>query len=201
MKTLTQGTTLCLLFLLATLSTAAPRIGAPAPDFSLQDTEGNTVTLSALNGKYVVLEWTNHLCPFVGKHYDSGNMQSLQKTYTDKGYTWLSIISSAPGKQGHVTANQANELTRSRNAHPTAVLLDERGTAGKTYDAKTTPHMFIINPQGTLVYMGGFDSIASADKGDLAQAVNYVKAAFDDLEAGQPVQSPINPPYGCSVKY
>jgi len=201
MKTLTHILALVFFWSLASISLAAVKTGTAAPDFSLQDSQGNTVKLADFKGRYVVLEWTNHLCPFVGKHYDSGNMQSLQKTYTDKGYIWLSIISSAPGKQGHVSPQKANQLTQDRNAHPSAVLLDETGTAGKTYGAKTTPHMFIIDPDGTLVYMGGIDSIASADKGDLAQAENFVRAAFDDLEAGKSVQPPINPPYGCSVKY
>lgn len=201
MKPLTRTIAFIFFCSLTSISLADVQIGAPAPAFGLQNSQGDTVKLSDYKGKYVILEWTNHLCPFVGKHYDSGNMQRLQKTYTDKGYTWLSIISSAPGKQGHVTAQKANELTQSRNAHPSAVLLDESGAVGKTYGAKTTPHMFIVDPSGTLVYMGGIDSIASADKDDLAAAVNYVKAAFDDLESGKPVQSPINPPYGCSVKY
>lgn len=201
MKPLTRTIAFFFFCSLTSISLADVQIGAPAPAFGLQNSQGDTVKLSDYKGKYVILEWTNHLCPFVGKHYDSGNMQRLQKTYTDKGYTWLSIISSAPGKQGHVTAQKANELTQSRNAHPSAVLLDESGAVGKTYGAKTTPHMFIVDPSGTLVYMGGIDSIASADKDDLAAAVNYVKAAFDDLESGKPVQSPINPPYGCSVKY
>ncbi|RLT99268.1 redoxin domain-containing protein [Ketobacter sp.] len=183
------------------LTQAAPKPGAMAPDFTATDTQGNTVTLSRLQGQYVVLEWTNHLCPFVQKHYGSGNMQALQKTYTDKGYHWYSIVSSAPGKQGNIDAAKANELTTSRGAAPSGVILDPSGAIGKLYDARTTPHMFIIDPSGKLVYMGGIDSIPSADKADLAAATNYVKAAFTELEAGKPVSTPVSAPYGCSVKY
>lgn len=185
----------------AGLIQAAPKPGAMAPDFTATDTQGNTVTLSKLQGQYVVLEWTNHLCPFVQKHYGSGNMQALQKTYTDKGYRWYSIVSSAPGKQGNIDAAKANELTTSREAAPSGVILDPSGAIGKLYDARTTPHMFIIDPSGKLVYMGGIDSIPSADKGDLAAATNYVQAAFAELEAGKPVSTPVSAPYGCSVKY
>ena len=189
------------LLALASASQAALKPGDAAPDFSTKDTKGNTVNLSELKGKYVILEWTNNECPFVKKHYESGNMQQLQKTYTGKGYRWYSIISSAPGKQGNVTPARADELTQSRNAAPTGVILDESGTIGKAYDARTTPHIFIIDPAGKLVYMGGIDSIPSADKGDLANATNYVKATFDALEAGKPVATPLSQPYGCNVKY
>ncbi|MEE2730773.1 MAG: redoxin domain-containing protein [Pseudomonadota bacterium] len=185
----------------AGLIQAAPKPGAMAPDFTATDTQGNTVTLSKLQGQYVVLEWTNHLCPFVQKHYGSGNMQALQKTYTDKGYRWYSIVSSAPGKQGNIDAAKANELTTSRGAAPSGVILDPSGAIGKLYDARTTPHMFILDPSGKLVYMGGIDSIPSADKGDLEAATNYVQAAFAELEAGKPVSTPVSAPYGCSVKY
>lgn len=189
------------LLMLASLSQAALKPGAPAPDFTAMDTQGNPVQLSQLRGQYVVLEWTNDQCPFVRKHYDSGNMQALQKTYTGKGYRWYSIISSAPGKQGHVSAEQANALTASRNAAPTGVIRDEDGSIGRAYDARTTPHIFIIDPEGKLVYMGGIDSIQSADQADIAKATNYVKATFDAVEAGQPVVTPVSQPYGCSVKY
>lgn len=189
------------LLAITSVSHAALKPGDPAPDFTAKDTKGNTVSLSQLKGQYVVLEWTNNECPFVQKHYGSDNMQQLQKTYTGKGYRWYSIISSAPGKQGHVSAAGADELTASRNASPTGVILDESGAIGKAYDARTTPHMFIIDPQGKLVYMGGIDSIPSADKADIADATNYVKAAFDSIEAGKPVTTPVSQPYGCGVKY
>lgn len=189
------------LLALAGVTQAALKSGDMAPDFAAVDTNGNKVNLAELRGQYVVLEWTNHECPFVKKHYGSGNMQALQKTYTGKGYRWYSIISSAPGKQGHVSAAQANELTASRNAAPTGVILDESGAIGKAYDARTTPHMFIINPEGKLVYLGGIDSVPSTEQADIAGATNYVKAAFDAIEAGKPVAVPVSQPYGCNVKY
>jgi peroxiredoxin len=189
------------LLALAGVTQAALKPGDMAPDFAAVDTNGNKVNLAELRGQYVVLEWTNNECPFVKKHYRSGNMQALQKTYTGKGYRWYSIISSAPGKQGHVSAAQANELTASRNASPTGVILDESGAIGKAYDARTTPHMFIINPEGKLVYMGGIDSVPSTEQADIAGATNYVKAAFDAIEAGKPVAVPVSQPYGCNVKY
>jgi peroxiredoxin len=189
------------LLALAGVTQAALKPGDAAPDFSALDSNGKKVSLTELRGQYVVLEWTNHECPFVKKHYDSGNMQALQKTYTGKGYRWYSIISSAPGKQGHVSTAQANELTASRNAAPTGVILDESGTIGKAYDARTSPHMFIINPEGKLVYLGGIDDKPSTDQADIAGATQYVKAAFDALEAGRAVAVPVSQPYGCSVKY
>lgn len=189
------------LLALAGITQAALKPGDVAPDFTAVDTRGHKVSLAELRGQYVVLEWTNHECPFVKKHYGSGNMQALQKTYTGKGYRWYSIISSAPGKQGHVSAAQANELTARRNAAPTGVILDENGTIGKAYDARTTPHLFIIDPTGKLVYLGGIDSVPSTDQADITGATNYVKAAFDALEAGKPVAVPVSQPYGCGVKY
>ncbi len=184
-----------------TFATAAPEIGKPAPSFSLKNTEGKEVSLASLKGKTVVLEWTNHECPFVKKHYESGNMQKLQKDLTADGTVWLSIISSAPGKQGHVSSKQANDLTSSRDAHPTAVLFDPTGEVGKQYSAKTTPHMYIIDKKGTLQYMGGIDSIPSADKADITKATNYVTQAMDELKAGKDISKPKTRPYGCSVKY
>jgi peroxiredoxin len=185
----------------STVATAAPKIGEPAPDFTLQGADGKSYALSALKGKYVVLEWTNHECPFVKKHYDSGNMQSHQKELTAKGAVWLSIVSSAPGKQGHVDAAKATELTKSRKAAPTAVLFDPSGEVGRKYDAKTTPHMYIVAPDGKLVYMGGIDSIPSADKDDIADATPYVKVALTEAMGGKPVSNASTKPYGCSVKY
>jgi len=147
-----------------------------------------------------VLEWTNHDCPFVRKHYDRNNMQQLQKTYTEKGVVWLSVISSAPGKQGHVSPEQAQALTTSRNASPSAVLLDPEGTVGRAYGAKTTPHMYMID-KGTLRYMGGIDSIPSSDPADIPNAEPYLQAAVDAVLAGEKVTKPMTRPYGCSVKY
>ncbi|SFF59921.1 Peroxiredoxin [Fontimonas thermophila] len=180
---------------------AAPSVGQRAPDFSALDSAGKTVRLSDFKGRFVVLEWTNDGCPFVKKHYDSGNMQALQKEATDQGAVWLSVISSAPGKQGHVDGARADALTQTRGAHPTHVLLDETGTVGRLYGAKTTPHMFIIDPEGTLIYAGAIDSIASSDPADIPRAKPYVKIALAEAMAGKPVSQPVTTPYGCSVKY
>lgn len=180
---------------------AVPKAGEPAPDFSAVDSAGKTVHLSDFKDRFVVLEWTNDGCPFVQKHYGSGNMQSLQKSATDAGAVWLSVISSAPGKQGHVDGKEADALTAKRDAHPTRVLLDERGDVGRLYGAKTTPHMFIVDPKGMLVYAGGIDSIASADADDIPKAKPYVKTALAEAMAGKPVSEPTTTPYGCSVKY
>jgi hypothetical protein len=154
-----------------------------------------------IEGTPVILEWTNHDCPYVRKHYESGNMQALQKEARDAGYVWLSVISSAPGKQGHVSPAEADELTAGRGAAPTAVLLDVDGAMGRAYGAKTTPHMFVIDGAGTLVYMGGIDDRATTDPADVEGAENYVRLALADLGAGGPVSNPATRPYGCSVKY
>ncbi len=180
---------------------AAPEIGKPAPDFSAVDSNGKTVKLSAYRGKIVVLEWTNDGCPYVHKHYDSGNMQSLQKDAAAKSAVWLTIISSAPGMQGYADGARANGLTKSRGAAPAAVLLDPEGALGHLYNARTTPHMFIVNADGTLVYMGGIDDQPTKDAATLATAKNYVRAALDAISAGKPVSEAITRPYGCSVKY
>ncbi len=180
---------------------AAPQIGKPAPDFSATGSNGKTVKLSDLRGKIVVLEWTNDGCPYVKKHYKSGNMQSLQKDAAEKGIVWLTIISSAPGEQGYVNGTAANQLTISRGAAPAEVLLDPEGKVGHLYDARTTPHMFIVNAEGTLVYMGGIDDKATTDVDDIKTAKNYVRAALDEVMAGQPVAEAVTRPYGCSVKY
>ena len=181
-------------------SLAAAKVGEPAPAFTTVDSNGKTVSLGDFKGKYVVLEWTNHECPFVQKHY-SGNMQAQQKDATSKGVVWLTVISSAPGKQGHVDGKEANALTQSRNAAPTAVLLDEKGDVGRAYGAKTTPHMFIVDPQGKLIYAGGIDSIASADEDDLPKATQFVKVALTEAMGGKPVSQPVTANYGCSIKY
>jgi len=180
---------------------AEPEVGKPAPAFSAVGSDGKTYDLASYAGKFVVLEWLNHGCPFVKKHYGGGNMQSLQKEYTAKGVVWLSIISSAPGKQGHSTAEQAAAAIKEHGAAPTAVLLDQSGAVGKLYDAKTTPHMFIIDPKGTLIYAGAIDDQPSFDPESLANAKNYVRAALDEALAGQPVTTATTKAYGCSVKY
>jgi peroxiredoxin len=180
---------------------AAVRVGEPAPDFTGVDTGGEQHSLSDFRGKVVVLEWTNHDCPFVRKHYGAGNMQQQQREATGKGAVWLSVISSAPGKQGHVSAAQADELTASRGAAPTAVLLDPDGDIGRAYGARTTPHMYVIDEDGTLVYMGGIDSIGSANPADIPKATQYVRAALNEVMDGKPVSQAVSRPYGCSVKY
>jgi peroxiredoxin len=193
------------LALAATLTAGAvaakPEVGQPAPAFSVADTTGKTWSLADLAGKGLILEWTNHDCPYVQKHYGSGNMQALQQEARDAGYVWLSVISSAPGKQGHVSPAEADELTEGRGAAPTAVLLDVDGAMGRAYGAKTTPHMFVIDGAGTLVYMGGIDDRATTDPADVEGAENYVRLALADLGAGGPVSNPATRPYGCSVKY
>jgi peroxiredoxin len=179
---------------------AAPQIGAPAPDFTVVDSKGNSHSLKDFAGKNVVLEWTNHDCPFVVKHY-SGNMQALQADMTAQDVVWLSVISSAPGKQGHVSGAKADELTASRSAKPTAVVFDESGVVGKAYDAKTTPHMYVIDKAGVLQYMGGIDSIPSAKVDDIAKATSYFANAAKAVLAGQTPDPAVTKPYGCSIKY
>lgn len=180
---------------------AKVQIDQPAPDFSLLNTSGSDISLSNFAGKYVVLEWTNHLCPYVKKHYGSDNMQSLQKKYTSQDVVWLSIISSAPGKQGYVSPQEANKLTKERNAKPTHVLFDTDGAVGKQYGAKTTPHMYIIDPEGVLRYAGAIDSIKSANPADIAKADNYLDLGMQALLDGNEIEKKLTPPYGCSVKY
>lgn len=180
---------------------AAPKLGAAAPAFSLTGADGTTHSLEQYKGKLVVLEWTNHECPFVKKHYGSGNMQSLQKEFTAKDVVWLSVITGEKGKQGVVSAAEAQELTKSRGAAPTAVLFDPSGDTGRAYGAKTTPHMYVIDTQGKLIYAGGIDSIDSKDPEDIAKATPYVKLALNEALAGKPVTTAVTKPYGCSVKY
>ncbi len=192
-----------LLSLLALVSTsnAAVSTGSLAPDFTLKDSTGATHTLSSFKGKYVVLEWTNHRCPFVVKHYAKGDMQATQKALTSDGVIWLQINSSAPGKQGHLTAADAEALRESLNMESTAMLLDESGEVGRTYDARTTPHMYLISPEGTLIYQGAIDSIKSTRQSDVAKATNYVKAAYESAKAGKPIENATTTAYGCGVKY
>ena len=193
--------TLIILALTACGSGAAPRVGEPAPDFEGVDTQGDVHRLADYRGKIVILEWTNHDCPFVRKHYGAGNMQDQQREAAAQGIVWLSVISSAPGKQGHVSPEEADALTRNRDAQPHAVILDPEGKIGHSYAAKTTPHMFIIDADGTLVYMGGIDSISSANPDDIPRATQYVRVALQEMAAGKPVSSTVTKPYGCSVKY
>ena len=179
----------------------APQIGQPAPDFTAVDSKGNPVHLQEYRGKTVVLEWTNADCPFTRKHYTSGNMQSVQGLAQTNGVVWLTVISSAPGKQGYVNGPAADALTQSRKAVPAAVLLDPSGAVGHLYAAKTTPHMFVIDKNGTLQYMGGMDSLATTDEADIARAEPYLKEAMLAVVQGKPVAHPVSKPYGCSIKY
>jgi peroxiredoxin len=186
----------------APVSQAAPAaVGSSAPDFSLQDSNGKTHTLAEHKGKYVVLEWTNPQCPFVVKHYGSGNMQKVQKMAKEKGVVWLTIDSSAPGKEGYLSGEDAKKARAGNYAEASALLLDPEGKVGKLYGAKATPHMFIIDPQGKLVYAGAIDSIKSASVDDIPKATNYVKVGLEEAMAGKPLSTPTSQAYGCSVKY
>jgi peroxiredoxin len=179
----------------------AVRVGDQAPDFAGLDSNGQTHKLSEYHGKYVVLEWTNNGCPYTQKHYESGNMQSLQKQWTAKGIVWLTILSSAPGEQGYMTASQENAYISSVRADPTAAILDPKGTIGHLYAAKTTPHMFVIDPSGKLVYAGAIDDHPTTEVGDIPASKNYVSDALTASLAGKPVATRYTRPYGCSVKY
>lgn len=180
---------------------AGPQVGKPAPLFTGTDADGRTVRLEDYRGKTVVLEWTNHDCPFVMKHYGGQAMQALQKKWTEAGIVWLSVISSAPGEQGAVDGQAANRLTQTRGASPTAVILDPSGTIGRAYAARTTPHMFIVSGDGTLLFQGGIDDKPSANLDDLKTAKNYVDLALTEIAAGKPVSVRTAKPYGCTVKY
>ena len=176
-------------------------IGKPAPAFTATDSNGKTHNLSDFAGKTVVLEWTSHECPYVRKHYDSGNMQGLQKDATDKGIIWLTVVSSAPDKQGYTDADEANRVIDREKSAETARLLDPTGALGKLYGASTTPHMFVIDGAGTLVYAGAIDDKPSVSASSLEGAQNYVKDALADLAAGTAVKVASSKPYGCGVKY
>jgi len=180
---------------------AAPQIGQPAPDFTTMDSRGNPVQLQSYRGKTVVLEWTNADCPYTRKHYSSGNMQSVQGLAQQNGVVWLTVISSAPGKQGYVNGPAADALTQSRKAVPAAVLLDPQGAVARLYAAKTTPHLFVIDKNGTLQYMGGMDSLATVDEADIARAEPYLKEAMLAVVQGKSVAHAVTKPYGCSIKY
>jgi peroxiredoxin len=185
----------------ALIAADSPAVGTTAPDFSLTDSKGKTQTVSQYKGKYVVLEWFNPECPFVKKHYGSGNMQKLQEEFTGKGVVWLSIDSSAPGLEGNLTAEQANAKVTEWKTKQTALVLDPDGKAGRSYGAKNTPHMFVINPEGKIIYEGAIDSKPSANPSDIAGATNYVKVALEESLAGKTVSNANTKPYGCSVKY
>ena len=180
---------------------AAAKVGEPAPAFTATTTTGPSASLGDYKGKIVVLEWTNHDCPYVRKHYDTTNMQALQKEATGQGVIWLTVISSAPGTQGHVSPGEANELTGTRKAVPTAVVLDAKGAVGKMYGATNTPHMYVVDKSGVLVYAGAIDDKPTTRKSDVQGAQNYVRAALQAVAAGQPVKTPVTRAYGCTVKY
>ncbi len=180
---------------------AAAKVGEAAPAFTSTSTTGTAVSLAEYKGKLVVLEWSNHDCPYVRKHYETGNMQALQREATGAGAVWLTIISSAPGAQGYVKPAQADELTVSRKAGPSAVLLDPKGEAGKMYGATNTPHMYLVDKTGLLVYAGAIDDRPTSRRGDVPGANNYVRAALQSVSAGQPVKTPVTRAYGCTVKY
>jgi len=180
---------------------AQARLGAAAPPFTLTDSNGKAVSLADFKGKTVVLEWTNHECPYVRKHYGGSNMQALQKKWTEQGIIWLTLISSHPGAQGFVHGLEANKLTEERGAAPTAVLLDSKGGVGRSYGAQVTPHMYVITGDGTLVYMGGIDDKPTTRLEDLKTANNFVDAALSELLAGKAVSIKTSRPYGCTIKY
>jgi alkyl hydroperoxide reductase subunit AhpC len=183
------------------LLVAAAKVGDAAPEFTATASNGKTVRLADYRGKFVVLEWHNNGCPYVGKHYNSGNMQRLQKHWTSQGVVWFTILSSAPGKQGYVTASEENNYLTKEQAAPTAALLDPTGDIGHLYDAKTSPQMVVINPQGVVIYSGAIDDKPTTDLQDVQGATNYVSLALEESMAGEPVKIPATRPYGCSVKY
>jgi peroxiredoxin len=201
MKTRTILTILMSLMATAVFAFDPPPVGSAAPDFSLTDANGKAHSLSQYKGKYVVLEWFNPECPFVKKHYGSGNMQKLQQQYTGKGVVWLTIDSNAPGTEGNITPEQAQQITASWRTHQSALLLDPDGKTGRAFGAKNTPNMVVINPEGKIAYEGAIDSKATPNPADIPNSTNYVKAALDESLAGKPVTTPQTKPYGCSVKY
>ncbi len=176
-------------------------VGERAPDFSVVDAHGQVHSLSDYEGQYVILEWLNHGCPFVRKHYDGENMQELQKRYTEKGVVWLSVVSSAPGTQGYMEPDETIQTAEEKGAAPTAILLDSDGTMGRAYDARVTPQMYIINADGILEFNGAIDDKPTARLSDLEGAHNYVVAAITSLLNGEEVEVRTNTPYGCTVKY
>jgi len=200
MKRITLGL-VALAAMLTTLQVFALPIGQPAPDFNLTNLQGKPVKLADYRGKYVVLEWTNPGCPFVLKHYDSGNMQSLQKDAAMQGVAWLTIDSNNPAHPDYKTPAQLSAWLKDKGAAPTAAMLDSDGKVAKLYEAKATPHMFVIDPSGKLIYAGAIDNKRSTDLEDVKSADNYVKAALADARAGRPVAKASTQAYGCSIKY
>lgn len=192
---------LAISLMMATISYAAVETGEIAPDFILQDVHGVTHELSQYEGKFVVLEWLNPDCPFVIKHYDSYNMQDLQAEFTEEGVIWLSIVSSASGKQGSYEPAEQAKINAEKEGMQTAVLLDTDGSVGRLYDAKTTPHMFVIDQGGMIIYQGAIDSIAGTDPGEIEESENYVRSALYEAMEGEVVSISTTRPYGCSVKY
>ena len=186
---------------LAATAHAKPEVGKPAPDFALTDLSGKKHDLSDFKGKYVVLEWVNFGCPFVKKHYGTENMQKLQKEFVNKDVVWLSICSSAPGKQGNETPDAAKSSFQKFGSAASAYLVDGDGKVGKLYNARTTPQMFIVNPEGVLIYAGAIDNKPTPDPATVTNAKNYVKAALDEATTGKNVSTPSTKPYGCSVHY
>jgi len=182
-------------------SFANVKVGDKAPDFSLKGQDGVVHSLKEQEGKYVVLEWFNDGCPYVKKHYNSKNMQTLQKEIVSKGVAWYSIVSSSEGKQGFLTADKAKSLMKDKDMHSTAILLDTDGKVGQSFGASTTPHMFIVDPKGLIVYQGAIDDKPSASKQSLKGAKNYVRMAFNNIDAKKPIETASTSPYGCSVKY
>ncbi len=203
MKLKIKSLSLAALFVVsaAVMGRTAVKTDEKAPDFTLTDIGGKVHSLSNYKGKYVVLEWVNYGCPFVKKHYKAGNMQGLQKEWTAKDAVWLSICSSAKGKEGYLTAAGWKEASEKQKAAGSAILMDETGEVGRLYGAKTTPHMFIVNPDGVLIYQGAIDDKATADSADILGATNYVSKALNEASAGKKVSSPTTNSYGCSVKY
>ncbi len=187
--------------LLTTTAQAAATVGQAAPDFTLRDTDGKPVRLSDFRGRHVVLEWTNPGCPFVQKHYRSGNLPALQKEAVAKNVVWLTINSTAPDHGDYLSPPQLARWMGEQRAAASAALMDEDGRVGHAFGARTTPHMYLIDPQGRLIYAGGIDSIPSARVDDIARATNHVRQALDEALAGKPVSRPTAPPYGCSIKY
>jgi peroxiredoxin len=187
--------------LLGALAARGATVGQQAPTFSGKDSQGKVQSLAQYRGKYVVLEWTNRECPYTKKQYDSGNMQALQREWTAKGVVWLTVLSSPQGEQGYLTAEQENAQMAKVHAHPTAAILDPSGTIGREYGAKTTPHMFVVDPKGKLIYDGAIDDKPTTDTADVKGAKNYVSAALAEAMAGRTVEVASTRPYGCSVKY
>jgi len=203
-RRITNALVACLLLIgLAPLTAQAQQaeVNQSAPDFTLTAADGETHSLSDFEGKYVVLEWLNYGCPFVQKHYQSGNMQQMQKDYREKGVVWLSIVSSAEGEQGHYPPQEMMEQKKKHDSEMTAILMDTSGEVGKMYGAQVTPHMYVINPEGQLVYKGGIDDKPTTDTADIEGATNYVQMALDQAMSGEEVAVQTARPYGCSVKY